>query len=543
VRVLGINAIFHDSSAALVVDGVTVAAAEEERFTRRKHAKQAVPFSAWELPEHAISWCLAEAGLTGADLDAVAYSYDPDLVDHSSGGLDPAYEAQRTDYARRAPSFLQTLLPDYDPAVFRFVRHHVAHAASAGLAFGNPVGDCAVLAVDGRGEATSMLAGEYRDGKLDILADQPLPHSLGLLYEDLTMHLGFVRSSDEYKVMAMASYGEPRHRDHLRQLVHSTPGGGFVTEPVDWGALAPRRAGTEDFDERHADLAASVQLVLEDILIELASDLHRRTGQTRLAFAGGVALNCVANTRLLDEGPFRELWVQPAAGDAGTALGAALSVAVDAGEILRPFVGADLGPSWSDAELEAILSTARVRYERPADIAAATAEVIAANGVVAWFQGRSEFGPRALGHRSLLADPTRSDNVERLNDIKGREQFRPVAPMVLLERAAEIFERGPIPSPYMLFVHDVRPAWRDRLPGVTHVDGTARAQTVDRADDPLTARLLEAFGERTGVPVLVNTSLNTAGRPMVDSPRDALELFGSAPVDALAIGPFLVRRR
>ena len=244
MRVLGINAIFHDSSAALVVDGITVAAAEEERFTRRKHAKQAVPFSAWELPEHAISWCLAEAGLTGADLDAVAYSYDPDLVDHSSGGLDPAYEAQRTDYARRAPSFLQTLLPDYDPAVFRFVRHHVAHAASAGLAFGSPVGDCAVLAIDGRGEATSMLAGEYRDGKLDILADQPLPHSLGLLYEDLTMHLGFVRSSDEYKVMAMASYGEPRHRDHLRQLVHTTPGGGFVTEPVDWEALAPRRAGT-----------------------------------------------------------------------------------------------------------------------------------------------------------------------------------------------------------------------------------------------------------------------------------------------------------
>ena len=337
MRVLGINAIFHDSSAALVVDGVTVAAAEEERFTRRKHAKQAVPFSAWELPEHAIAWCLAEAGLTGADLDAVAYSYDPDLVDHSSGGLDPAYEAQRTDYARRAPSFLQTLLPDYDPAVFRFVRHHVAHAASAGLAFGSPVGDCAVLAVDGRGEATSMLAGEYRDGKLDILADQPLPHSLGLLYEDLTMHLGFVRSSDEYKVMAMASYGKPRHRDHLRRLVHTTPGGGFVTDPVDWEALAPRRAGGEDFDERHADLAASVQLVLEDVLLELASDLHRRTGQTRLAFAGGVALNCVANTRLLDEGPFDELWVQPAAGDAGTALGAALSVAVDAGEMLRPF--------------------------------------------------------------------------------------------------------------------------------------------------------------------------------------------------------------
>ncbi len=357
------------------------------------------------------------------------------------------------------------------------------------------------------------------------------------------MHLGFLRSSDEYKVMAMASYGRPRHRYCLRRLVHATPGRRVRHRAGGLGGAWPRaRTGGEEFDERHADLAASVQLVLEETLLELASQLHRRTGQTRLAFAGGVALNCVANTRLLYEGPFDDLWVQPAAGDAGTALGAALSVAVDAGETLRPFRSADLGPSWSEAELEAILTTARVRYERPADIAVATAEIIAANGVVAWFQGRSEFGPRALGHRSLLADPTRSDNVERLNDIKGREQFRPVAPMVLLERAAELFERGPIPSPYMLFVHDVRPAWRDRLPGVTHIDGTARAQTVDPADDPLTARLLTAFADRTGVPVLVNTSLNTAGRPMVDSPRDALELFGSAPVDALAIGPFLVRR-
>ena len=546
MRILGINAVFHDSAAALVVDGRTVAAAEEERFSRRKHGKRPVPFSAWELPEHAIAWCLAEAGLTPEDLDAVAYSYDPALVDPTSGGLDPAWEKLRTTYAARAPQFLQTALPGYAGEDFHFIRHHVAHAASAALAApwgpDGSLADCAVLVADGRGEATSMLAGEYRDRKLDILRAQSLPHSLGLLYEDLTAHLGFERSSDEYKVMAMASYGEPRYVDQFRKLVYATHDGGFQTEPVNWTSFAPQRRSEEGFDERHADLAASVQAVLEEVLLDLCGWLYGRTGSSRMALAGGVALNCVANTRLLAEGPFAEIWVQPAAGDSGTALGAALTVAAEAGDDLAPMTTAALGRGWSEEQIESALNTARIRYERPPDIAAAAAKIIAENGIVAWFQGRAEYGPRALGHRSLLAHPARGDNIERLNDIKGREQFRPVAPMVLTERAGEIFSRGPVPSPYMLFVHDVDPAWQDRLQAVTHVDGTARIQTVDAADDPLTAGLLTAFEQLTNIPVVVNTSLNTAGRPMVDSPRDVFELFGSAPVDALAIGPFLVRR-
>jgi carbamoyltransferase len=452
----------------------------------------------------------------------------------------------RTTYATRAPLFLQTALPGYDAQRFHFVRHHVAHAASAALAApwgrDQTLQDCAVLAVDGRGEATSMLAGEYRDRKLDLLKAQALPHSLGLLYEDLTAHLGFERSSDEYKVMAMASYGSPLHLDHLRKRVYATPEGGFYTEPVDWEALAPARRPGDAFEDSHAHLAASVQAALEEVLLDLCGWLYARTGNSRLALAGGVALNCVANTRLLAESPFSEIWVQPAAGDSGTALGAALAVAAEAGDDLEPMTTAALGRSWSDTQIELALSTARVRYEQPADIAGATAEIIADNGIVAWFQGRAEYGPRALGHRSLLAHPTRDDNTERLNDIKGREQFRPVAPMVLADRASEIFERGPIPSPYMLFVHDVLPAWQERLQAVTHVDGTARIQTVEKSDNPLTASLLTAFDELTDIPVVVNTSLNTAGRPMVDSPRDVLELFGSAPVDALAIGPYLVRR-
>jgi carbamoyltransferase len=235
------------------------------------------------------------------------------------------------------------------------------------------------------------------------------------------------------------------------------------------------------------------------------------------------------------------LLVQPAAGDSGTALGAALTVAAEAGDVIEQWTTASLGRGFGDEEIEQALKVARVRYERPDDLADTVAAILADNGIVAWFSGRAEYGPRALGHRSLLAHPSRSDNVERLNDVKGREQFRPVAPMVLADRAAEIFGRGPLPSPYMLFVHDVAPQWRERLAAVTHVDGTARIQTVDDSH-PTLAAMLRAFDRRTGVPVVVNTSLNTAGRPMVDSPRDALELFGSAPVDALAIGPFLLRR-
>lgn len=533
MRILGINAVFHDPAAALVVDGQIIAAAEEERFSRRKHGKQAVPFSTWELPVQSARWCLEFAGLTPADLDAVGYSYEPRLMDESARalpGLDRDWEHLRTLYAERAPNFLQTALPGLDPAVVRHVRHHVAHAASSALASPHP--ECAVLVVDGRGERTSMLAGSYRDHKLDVLAVQELPHSLGLLYEELTEHLGFTRSSDEYKVMAMASYGAPRFVEQFRELVYATGDGGFRTEPVDWTAFA---------ESDRFDLACSVQKVVEEVLLDLVSWLRSHTDDENLCLAGGVALNCVANSKIFQQSGFREVWVQPAAGDSGTALGAALALAGEAGEPIVPMPTAALGRSWSADEIADILAEAAIAYERPADIAVAVGDALADDQLVGWFQGRSEFGPRALGCRSLLADPRRAANVERLNTVKGREQFRPVAPMVLAERAADIFSGGPIPSPYMLFVHDVAQEWRPRIPAVTHVDGTARIQTVD-GTDPLLHRTISRFEQRTGVPVIVNTSFNTAGRPMVDSPRDALECFGSAPVDVLAIGPFLVRR-
>jgi carbamoyltransferase len=549
VRILGINAVFHDPAAALVVDGQIVAAAEEERFTRRKHGKQAVPFSTWEVPVNAARWCLDQAGLSPSDLDAVGYSYDPRLMDESTEGLDGLdrdWEYLRTMYAERAPRFLQSALPGLDPGIVRYVRHHVAHAASSALASPHP--DCAVLVVDGRGERTSMLAGSYRDSKIDVLATQSLPHSLGLLYESLTEHLGFKRSSDEYKVMAMASYGTPRFADRFRELVYATGDGGFRTEPVDWDSFTPRRqpgAGKGHALARpepdHADLACSVQRVVEEVLLDLVGWLRDRTDHQSLCLAGGVALNCVANSKIFLRGGFDSVWVQPAAGDSGTALGAALALAGEAGEPISPMPSAQLGRGFTDDEIEATLVEAAVPYERPADFAAAVGDALADNALIGWFQGRAEFGPRALGGRSLLADPRRIDNLERLNTVKGREQFRPVAPMVLADRAAEIFSGGPIPSPYMLFVHEVAEQWRDKIPAVTHVDGTARIQTVDTST-PVLHATISRFAERTGVPVIVNTSFNTSGRPMVDSPRDALECFGSAPIDVLAIGPFLVRR-
>jgi carbamoyltransferase len=541
MRILGINALFHDPAAALVIDGRTVAAAEEERFSRRKHGKRPVPFSAWELPEKAAAWCLRRAGLRPQDLDAVTYSYDPSLARPAQEmGLDDPWDHLRQTYARAAPGFLKAALPGLDPAVVRFVPHHMAHAASS--AFAAPgAEDSSVLVLDGRGERASHLAARRVHDRLEALHSQELPHSLGLVYEELTEHLGFLRSSDEFKVMALASHGTPRMLDELRRHVYPTGDGGFHATAVPWPELCPPRRPDEPWTQGHADVAASAQAVLEETLLDLVRWLHGRTHDSVLTLAGGVALNCVANSRIAREGPFRTVWVQPAAGDAGTALGGALLLSAATGDEPEPMTGADLGRDWSDAELGAWLKTAAVPFERPPDIAATVARALADNGIVAWFQGRSEYGPRALGHRSLLAHPGHAGNLERLNDVKGREQFRPVAPMVLADRAGDIFD-GPLPSPYMLFVHDVAPAWRERIPAVVHVDGTARIQTVDPAAEPLVARMLGEFERLTGLPVVVNTSLNTAGRPMVDDPRDALECFGSSPVDLLAIGPYAIRR-
>lgn len=572
---LGINAAFHDCSATLVADGRVIAAAEEERFTRIKHGKRPVPFSAWQLPWHAVAYCLEEAGIRLRDIDQFGYSFDPALLwdalaprDSIELPLVPSVRPRRDGFGPWDPLFLSYVVnaprqlvsgaphhlqeryvdAELDDVLARwhFVDHHLAHEASAFLS--GPFEECAVLTLDGRGERVSSSCGHFDGMEYRRLRQVMLPHSLGLLYEDVTRYLGFLHSSDEYKVMALASYGDPRHADLFRRIVRSDGEGGYRIEPCDFlAALGPGRRRGEPFDGRHMDIARSLQLVLEETVLDMARWLHLHSGSEYLCMAGGVALNCVMNARIADEGPFRDVWVQPAAGDAGTSLGAALWLDFLARGRKRGWRmdHAFLGPAYDDAEIARFLARAGIRHRRLDDVAEEAAELLAAEKIIAWHQGRMEFGPRALGARSILASPRRPEMQARLNELKDREDFRPVAPVVLQEHAHEWFDdrgRGGIDAPFMLFVFDVRPGMADRIPAVRHTDGTARVQTVRKEQNPLLHALLEAFAKRTGVPVLVNTSFNTRGEPVVCSPRDALESFFTSPLDSLVIGNFLVEK-
>ncbi|HET7566030.1 MAG TPA: carbamoyltransferase C-terminal domain-containing protein, partial [Gemmatimonadaceae bacterium] len=426
---------------------------------------------------------------------------------------------------------------------WHFVPHHVAHAASAFLP--SPFEQAAVMTLDGRGELATTAYFMGNGTCLELLGEVRMPSSLGLLYEEVTSYLGFLHSSDEYKVMALASFGTPRYRDAFREIIDVRENGGYVTHPPRLEErFGPARLKSGPMEQRHYDIARSLQAALEDTVLELAHWLGETTHATQLCLAGGVALNCVMNARIRDHGPFRDVWVQPAAGDAGTALGAALTVDAREHPTRAPRATMDhpyLGPSYSDDEIERVLERAKLRYRRLDNVADEAAELLADGKILGWFQGRMEFGPRALGARSILASPIPADMQARLNELKDREDFRPVAPVVLEDQADAWFENAR-PSPFMLFVFDVRPEKADRIPAVRHADGTARVQTVNRAQHPLYYDLIEAFARRTGVPVLVNTSFNTRGQPIVCTPRDAIECFWSSPLDALVIGSFLLEK-
>ena len=565
---LGINAVYHDSAACLVMDGHVVAAAEEERFSRIKHGKRPLPFTTWELPYHAIDYCLGAAGLELADIDHVAYSFDPAVLAHrhSSFQLPMQPSALPTKESWTSPweplSIAYTLnaerqLVDGAPHHIRkrfagaksakhwqwhFVEHHLAHEASAFLAA--PFGESAVMTLDGRGELATTSYGRFDGARYQRLAEVQMPHSLGLLYERITDYLGFLHSSDEYKVMALASYGEPVHAGLFREMVSITDGGNYTVAEPDLAELfGPARSRGAPLEKRHFDIARSLQLVLEESAIELAAWLKQASGSDNLCMAGGVALNCVMNARIRDAGLYRSVWVQPAAGDAGTALGAALWTdwRERGGGPHWQMEHAFLGPEYAEAEIEEFLRRGKLAYTRPADLPGEVARLLAEDRIVGWFQGRMEFGPRALGGRSILASPLGADMQQRLNEIKDREDFRPVAPVVLEEEAAAWFKDARV-SPFMLFVHEVAPQNAARIPAVRHVDGTARIQTINRAQNPLYYDLIKAFGARTGVPVLVNTSFNTRSEPIVCTPRDAVECFWTSPIDVLAIGPFVLRK-
>ncbi|CAA9290372.1 MAG: Nodulation protein nolO [uncultured Corynebacteriales bacterium] len=552
--VLGLSALYHDSACAVFRDGRLVAAAQEERFTRRRFDPA--------MPVRAVRACLRDAGLGIGDVDHVAYYEDPvgKLSRQLWMGLPAVPDASRRTLfrldARRPARQIEELLGYPGPVTF--VPHHESHAASAFHQSG--FSDAALFTADAVGEWATTSYGTGGPNRFELFEQVDFPHSLGILYSAVTSFLGFAVNSDEYKVMGLAPYGTPRYADRLRGLLTDLPRGQFRLDqdcfdlsgrsPMYTAALgellgAEPREPESALSAAHSDLAASVQLVLEDILLAKLRFLHAETGLGRLCYAGGVALNCVANRVIRERGPFAEVFVQPAAGDAGAAIGAAALVSARLGAGVRPerLTDVRLGPAPDLGPVAAWLAAAGVPFEAHTDdeagLVGRAAEELAGGAVLGWFQGRMEFGPRALGARSILADPRRGDMRDHINAlVKKREAFRPFAPAVVAERAGEFFGLAG-DSPFMLFTADVRePA---ALPAVTHVDGSARVQTVDRAVDPRFHALLTAFGRRTGFPVLLNTSFNMRGEPIVATPADALACFVRSRLDVLVLGDLVVR--
>jgi carbamoyltransferase len=551
---IGINAVFHDSAACILKDGVLLAAVEEERFTHIKHGKRPVPFSTYELPYHAINYCLEVAGILLKDVDHFAYSFDPYLLTgsytqdpsinipfNSPKNPDPQqwlnpWEPLFLSYLINAKRQLVDGYPHHLQKRFKgarleginwhFVDHHISHAASA--FHPSPYNNAAVLTLDGRGEVATTTYNIGSNNNLTRIGQVNMPHSLGLLYERVTSYLGFLHSSDEYKVMALASYGKPEFVKDFREMIIIEGNGQYKIQNEKLEErFGPARLRHEEFTKHHFNIAYSLQLILEETVLELVDWLHKETKEENLCLAGGVGLNCVLNARIRDRGPFKNIWIQPAAGDSGTALGAALWIdAKERKSTSKDFYMNDAywGPEYSDDEIEKFLKWTKTPYKKLENIAEETAEILAEDKIIGWFQGRMEYGPRALGSRSILASPISPSMQARLNEVKDREDFRPVAPVVLEEDAGEWFENATY-SPYMLFIYNVKPDKADKIPAVRHVDGTARIQTVNKQQHALYYDLLHAFKKRTGVPVLVNTSFNTLGKPIVCTPRDAIECF------------------
>ncbi|MEA3365811.1 MAG: carbamoyltransferase C-terminal domain-containing protein, partial [Candidatus Hydrogenedentes bacterium] len=439
-----------------------------------------------------------------------------------------------------------------------FMEHHPAHAASAFLV--SPFDRAALLSIDYIGEWAATWAGVGEGTVVRRLFSEHYPNSLGVFYTAITDYLGFLRANDEYKVMGLASYGEPEYLDEFRKIVQLRPEGryridlswfkchylpgsrqGYVSDAFLKRFGPPRRKG-EAIEERQANIAASAQAVLEEVVLHIARHLHEQTASENLCLAGGVALNCAMNGRLLRESPFERFYVQPAAGDDGIAIGAAFQLYHGLTGAERSFAMDDarIGPEYSDDEIRTFLDLAKLPYETPPDLVARAAELIAGGNIVGWFQGRMEFGPRALGARSILADPTRPEMKDLINThVKHREEFRPFAPSCLEEHADEYFEGCDRASPFMLFVYPVKPEKREEVPAITHVDGTARVQTVSRETQPLYYDVIKAFSRLRGVPMVLNTSFNVMGEPIVNTPAEAIRCFYSTGMDALVIGKYV----
>lgn len=574
---LGINAVFHDSSACIFKNNKLLAAVEEERFTGIKHGKRPTPFTTYEMPFHAINYCLEQANVTLREVDDIAYSFNPYSIMPNEGinkkvCTIPLNSTTRDKSGKdanpwnnlflssilHAPSQLVDGYPHHLQKRFHgskevdwnwhYVDHHLCHAASA--YYPSPFEHSAILTLDGRGEVASSTYSLGQGKEIDRIGQVNLPHSLGLLYERLTTHLGFLHSSDEYKVMAVASYGKPNFINDFREIIQLNTDGQYQILQDDFTKrFGPARRKDEPLTAFHFDLAHSMQFVLEERVLSLCEWLFEITKDENLCLAGGIALNCVLNSKIRDLGPFRNVWVQPASGDSGTALGAAIVINEQQGlkktkEKKHYYMmnNVYLGPEFSDDQIEEFLRWAKIPYKKSNNISEETAALLAKNQIIGWFQGRMEFGPRALGSRSILASPIDANMQARLNEVKDREDFRPVAPAVLEEDAAEWFSGAGV-SPFMLFVNQVSPEKAAKIPAVRHVDGTARIQTVNREQHPKYYDLLKAFKKITGVPILINTSFNTLGKPIVCNLRDAVECFWTSPFDTLIIGSYILSKQ
>jgi carbamoyltransferase len=588
MRILGISAFYHDSAAALVRDGEIIAAAQEERFTRKKHDER--------FPENAVRYCLEAAGIKPSDLDAVIFYEKPLLKFERLLETYLAFAPRGLfSFFRAMPQWLQQKLHlpreidkglggDYRGPIY-FCTHHESHAASA--FFPSPFEEAAIITLDGVGEWTTTSWGVGRGDKIELRGEVRFPHSLGLLYSAFTYYCGFRVNSGEYKLMGLAPYGAPRFADLIRKhLIDLKDDGSFR---LDMGYFnycqgltmtndrfhrlfgGPPRNPDSEPSQRDMDLAASIQVVTEEAMLNIARHVHRETGLKNLCLAGGVALNCVGNGHILREGPFEKIWIQPAAGDAGGALGAALwSWYQQMGNPRVPQAddsqkGSYLGPDYTAAkirdELDALHAVYEV-YDNDTDMAAEVAAELAQGRIVGHFAGRAEFGPRALGHRSLLGDPRDPDMQRRMNvAIKFRESFRPFAPAVIEGKQSGYFDLT-AESPYMLLVAPVREekrrkvtseeeqlsglarlkTVRSELPAVTHIDNSARVQTVSKTRSPRFHAILQAFEKRTACPVLVNTSFNVRGEPIVHSPTDAYRCFMFTDMDVLVVENCLLRK-
>ncbi len=557
--VLGINCLAHDTAAALVADGRLVAFVEEERLNRDKHT--------WAFPDLAIGWCLKEAGLSIGEVDLVTFDYRPGL-DYTRAltfDLVPRFPRSAKHWAKqtyvdgrhvwRAAAFRRRW--GYRGRI-RFVEHHLAHAAAS--YFSSPFEGAAALTIDQGGDQLSTAIYACEGTQMRRLLKVRNPHSLGELYSAITWWLGFKPTWDEGKVMAVASFGRPTYLEEFRKLVRLRPGGRFqidlswVSWHLDRGCLSrkfldrfgPPRAAAEPISAHHEDVAFALQAVTEEAALHLArAAAERLPGVRALCLSGGVALNSVMNARVATDGPFEDLFIPAPAGDAGNALGGALLAWHH--ETGKPrewqMEHALLGPEYPEAEIRRCLDERKLSYRKVADPSEAAAGLLAAGKIMGWFQGRAEAGPRALGNRSILADPRPAHMKDTLNrQVKHREPFRPFAPAVLAGSAPEWFEHAR-PSPFMLLVLPIRPERRDQVPAITHVDGTGRLQTVTEAANPALYRLIEAFEARTGVPMVLNTSFNDRGEPIVCSPEDALRTYFGTGLDALVIGPYVLEKR